>query len=306
MTRLRVALRVPVGRPVARHRRFRRPLRRRGLRRRRHSRPSVQRPGCLSGVGAGGPGDAAHPAVPGHLEPRGSPSAGPRLARPQPGGNRAGPHLSHRGARFHLDAQRRASRARGWLSCATRSAISVGFLPGKRSGSVRRRPACRNRSATPTPVYLLAAGPRMIELAGEVADGAFLMVGLHPASIRAALRHLEAGARRAGRSLAGLSGDVRGHARPWIRRRGGRAMGAELVRARPAVPRLSERRESALAQGSRFRHCGNARSCGHPRGSRATDCRCIRTVRFAGTLRGATAAGARGGGRRGCLPVPGA
>ena len=52
----------------------------------------------------------------------------------------------------------------------------------------------RNRSATPTPVYLLAAGPRMIELAGEVADGAFLMVGLHPASIRAALRHLEAGA----------------------------------------------------------------------------------------------------------------
>jgi 5,10-methylenetetrahydromethanopterin reductase len=51
-------------------------------------------------------------------------------------------------------------------------------------------------------VYLLAAGPRMIELAGEVADGAFLMVGLHPASIRAARRHLEAGAMRAGRSLA--------------------------------------------------------------------------------------------------------
>jgi 5,10-methylenetetrahydromethanopterin reductase len=62
----------------------------------------------------------------------------------------------------------------------------------------------RNRSATPTPVYLLAAGPRMIELAGEVADGAFLMVGLHPNSVRAALRHLEAGARRAGRSLTGF------------------------------------------------------------------------------------------------------
>ncbi len=57
---------------------------------------------------------------------------------------------------------------------------------------------------TPTPVYLLAAGPRMIELAGEVADGAFLMVGLHPAAIRAARRHLEEGARRAGRSLAGF------------------------------------------------------------------------------------------------------
>src|SRR5215470_4944068 len=62
----------------------------------------------------------------------------------------------------------------------------------------------RNRSASPTPVYLLAAGPRMIELAGEVADGAFLMVGLNAAAIRAALRHLEQGAARAGRSLKGF------------------------------------------------------------------------------------------------------
>ena len=44
----------------------------------------------------------------------------------------------------------------------------------------------------------------MIELAGEVADGAFLMVGLHPAAIRAARSHLEDGARRAGRSLIGF------------------------------------------------------------------------------------------------------
>src|SRR5439155_818776 len=34
--------------------------------------------------------------------------------------------------------------------------------------------------------------------------GAFLMVGLHSASIRAALRHLEQGAARAGRSLSGF------------------------------------------------------------------------------------------------------
>jgi 5,10-methylenetetrahydromethanopterin reductase len=59
----------------------------------------------------------------------------------------------------------------------------------------------RNHPPVPPPVYLLAAGPRMIELAGEVADGAFLMVGLHHASVRAARRHLEAGAARAGRSL---------------------------------------------------------------------------------------------------------
>jgi 5,10-methylenetetrahydromethanopterin reductase len=84
----------------------------------------------------------------------------------------------------------------------------------------------RNRSATPTPVYLLAAGPRMIELAGEAADGAFLFVGLHAASIRAARRHLDIGARRAGRSLAnfpvvfvvtlGLGSDDDAGAR-WVR-----------------------------------------------------------------------------------------
>ncbi len=62
----------------------------------------------------------------------------------------------------------------------------------------------RNRSATATPVYLLAAGPRMIELAGEVADGALLFVGLDPAAVRAARRHLAIGAQRAGRSLDGF------------------------------------------------------------------------------------------------------
>ena len=62
----------------------------------------------------------------------------------------------------------------------------------------------RNRGTTATPVYLLAAGPRMIELAGEAADGALLMVGLHADAVRAALRHLEAGAARAGRSLTGF------------------------------------------------------------------------------------------------------
>jgi 5,10-methylenetetrahydromethanopterin reductase len=84
----------------------------------------------------------------------------------------------------------------------------------------------RNRSASPTPVYLLAAGPRMIELAGEAADGVFLMVGLNAAAIGAARRHLEEGANRAGRSLAdfpvvfvatlGLGADAEVGAR-WVR-----------------------------------------------------------------------------------------
>lgn len=63
----------------------------------------------------------------------------------------------------------------------------------------------RNVSDPPTPVYLTAAGPRMMELAGEVADGALLLVGLHPLAIAAARRRLEAGAQRSGRDLSGFS-----------------------------------------------------------------------------------------------------
>ncbi len=59
----------------------------------------------------------------------------------------------------------------------------------------------RNISETPTPVFITAAGPRMVELAGEVGDGALILVGLHPKSIEAAWRRLAIGAQRAGRDL---------------------------------------------------------------------------------------------------------
>ena len=62
----------------------------------------------------------------------------------------------------------------------------------------------RNISDPPTPVLMTASGPRMVELAGEVADGALLLVGLHPKAIDAARRRLEIGAARAGRSLDGF------------------------------------------------------------------------------------------------------
>ena len=62
----------------------------------------------------------------------------------------------------------------------------------------------RNLSDPPTPVFMTAAGPRMVELAGEVADGALLLVGLHPKAVDAARRRLEIGAARAGRSLDGF------------------------------------------------------------------------------------------------------
>ena len=60
----------------------------------------------------------------------------------------------------------------------------------------------RNLSDTPVPVFMTAAGPRMVELAGEVADGVLLMVGIHPKAVVAARELLERGASRVGRDLS--------------------------------------------------------------------------------------------------------
>jgi 5,10-methylenetetrahydromethanopterin reductase len=49
------------------------------------------------------------------------------------------------------------------------------------------------------PIYLSAEGPRTLELAGEIADGVIVNVGLEPALVRDAVAHIHAGARRAGR-----------------------------------------------------------------------------------------------------------
>ncbi len=49
-------------------------------------------------------------------------------------------------------------------------------------------------------ILIAAHGPRTIEVAGEVADGVLLQVGIHPRSVELARQHLEAGARRAGRN----------------------------------------------------------------------------------------------------------
>ena len=55
---------------------------------------------------------------------------------------------------------------------------------------------------SPAPrIYLAALGPKMCELAGEVADGV-LLNWLPPSAMPASIRHVEAGAKRAGRSLS--------------------------------------------------------------------------------------------------------
>ena len=52
------------------------------------------------------------------------------------------------------------------------------------------------------PLYLSAEGPKTLQLAGEIADGVIVNVGLEPALVRDAVAHVHTGARRAGRDPA--------------------------------------------------------------------------------------------------------
>src|SRR5262249_24518419 len=125
-------------------------------------------------------------------------------------------------------AARHAGRPRAAVATMREAITQIrGLLAGRHEVFGPNETYLRNRPARATPVFLLAAGPRMIELAGEVADGAFLFVGLHRDAVRLARQHLEIGARRAGRSLTsfpvvfivtlGLAPTVRA-ASAWMRR----------------------------------------------------------------------------------------
>src|SRR5881397_351679 len=54
------------------------------------------------------------------------------------------------------------------------------------------------------PIYLSAEGPRTLELAGEIADGVIVNVGLEPTLVKDAVAHVYAGARRAGREPSSI------------------------------------------------------------------------------------------------------
>jgi len=58
-----------------------------------------------------------------------------------------------------------------------------------------------HRSARRVPIYLAAEGPRTLELAGRVADGVIVGLGLTPEVVELSLAALERGARVAGRPL---------------------------------------------------------------------------------------------------------
>ncbi|MFK0296910.1 LLM class flavin-dependent oxidoreductase [Streptomyces sp. NPDC090442] len=71
------------------------------------------------------------------------------------------------------------------------------------SGDEVAAPAAARRArlthAAPVPVWIAAAGPRTLRMAGQVADGVFIRVGRHPANLRAAVEAVRTGAAQAGR-----------------------------------------------------------------------------------------------------------
>jgi 5,10-methylenetetrahydromethanopterin reductase len=98
-------------------------------------------------------------------------------------------------------------------------AVDFGGTRGRLAYAARR----------PLPLLMAASGPRAIELAGEIADGALLLVGFNRGIVARALEHLERGARRAGRRLDDLE-------IVWAVRTGTAATTAEARRvARPTA-----------------------------------------------------------------------
>jgi 5,10-methylenetetrahydromethanopterin reductase len=91
--------------------------------------------------------------------------------------------------------------------------------PGRLGYAARRR----------IPILMAASGPKAIELAGEIADGALLLVGFNRGIVERALEYLERGAKRSGRRLQDL--EV-----VWAVRMGTAATTAEARRlARPTA-----------------------------------------------------------------------
>lgn len=54
------------------------------------------------------------------------------------------------------------------------------------------------------PIYLSASGPKMLELAGELASGVIIQTGIERRCVEFALEHIKRGAKKAGRSLRDL------------------------------------------------------------------------------------------------------
>jgi 5,10-methylenetetrahydromethanopterin reductase len=91
------------------------------------------------------------------------------------------------------DLEAAVEAIRGLWSGATLDLRAPGFTL---SGAHMRFPARPG-----IPVYLSASGPRTLELAGRIADGVVLLVGLFPEALNWALEHVRRGADKADRPM---------------------------------------------------------------------------------------------------------
>ena len=82
---------------------------------------------------------------------------------------------------------------------AIRELWSGGDVSVQDDAFVLERAHMRFSARPDIPIYVSASGPKTLELAGEIADGVILLVGLFPEALAWALEHVERGAAKAGR-----------------------------------------------------------------------------------------------------------
>ena len=68
------------------------------------------------------------------------------------------------------------------------------------TGKIHLKHPCQRK----IPMYVAASGPKMLELAGRIADGVIVLVGVAGDYVRHALERIEAGARTVGRKLGDI------------------------------------------------------------------------------------------------------
>lgn len=170
------------------------------------------------GVGVSNP-QTRHPAVLARSAVTITELAGERFLLGIGAGNTASLHLGMPPADLNL--------CREVLTC-TRNLIrgKEGFFGGNRI------PALNNYEPMDIPICLAANGPKMLELAGEVGDGAIVSAGISPEILEWVKTRIESGLRKSGRSwsefrliifvgcaVSEKQSDAKSNIRPWVARR---------------------------------------------------------------------------------------
>ena len=98
-------------------------------------------------------------------------------------------------------------RARLGIGFGYSAVRAVGLSPAKLADTERYiadvRKSLEQRDIS-IPVYIAASGPKGLEMAGRIGDGAIVSIGTHPALLKQALRQVHKGAEEAGRDPASV------------------------------------------------------------------------------------------------------